>query len=53
LVPDAIAAALRSGLETAITEGRTGDAAALATELAARTRAVSDSKIVQLAGRRR
>lgn len=50
---DPVATALRAALEGAISEGRTVDAAALATELAARARAMSDPKVVPIEGRRR
>jgi hypothetical protein len=44
---------LRAGLEAAIAEGRTLDAAQIATELAARASAVSDPKVVPFAPKRR
>jgi hypothetical protein len=46
---DPWAAALRVRLEAAIADGRPVDAAALATELAARARVIDNAKVVPLA----
>ena len=50
---DPAAAALWAGLDAAIAEGRTLDAAQIATDLAARARAVRDPKVVPFAPKRR
>jgi hypothetical protein len=51
--PDPITVALQAGLEAAIAEGRTLDAAQIATELAARALVVSDHKVFPFAPKRR
>jgi integrase len=49
---DAVATALRVALENAIADGRSTDAAELASELAARARSVKSPNVVPLASRR-